>query len=48
MHGASWSDVWKDQNIIVTNNQWILLHGDELPYIDLLTVDEVHNIKAKN
>ena len=33
---------FKDKNIIVSNSQWLLLHGDELPYIDCIIQDEVH------
>lgn len=33
---------FKEYNIIITNAQWLLLHGDELPYIDCVIQDEVH------
>lgn len=35
---------FKKHNIIITNAQWLLLHGDELPYIDCIIQDEVHGI----
>lgn len=39
---------FKDKNIIVSNSQWLLLHGDELPYIDCIIQDEIHVIKKGN
>ena len=36
---------FKDSNIIISNMQWLLLHGDELPYIDCIIQDEVHTVK---
>lgn len=39
--------VFKDSNIIITNTQWLMLHGDELPYIDCIITDEVHGVKRK-
>lgn len=36
---------FKDSQIIISNMQWLLLHGDELPYIDLVIQDEVHTVK---
>lgn len=36
---------FKDKNIIISNAQWLMLHGDELPYIDCIIQDEVHVIK---
>ena len=35
---------FKKHNIIITNAQWLLLHGDQLPYIDCIIQDEVHGI----
>lgn len=35
-------------NIYISNLQYILLHGDELPYIDMLINDEVHTNKKNN
>lgn len=35
-------------NVYVANLQYILLHGDELPYIDMLFMDEVHTGKKGN
>lgn len=35
-------------NIYIANLQYILLHGDELPYIDMLFMDEVHTNKKGN
>ena len=40
--------VFKDSNIIITNTQWLMLHGDELPYIDCIITDEVHGVKRKS
>lgn len=39
-------NVWKfqDINIIISNSQWLLLHGDELPYIDMMIIDECHGM----
>lgn len=31
-------------NIYIANSQYLLLHGDELPYIDVIIVDEVHQM----
>ena len=39
---------FKDSNIIISNMQWLLIHGDELPYIDMVIQDEVHTIKKGN
>ena len=38
--------IWnfKDNNIIISNSQWLLLHGDELPYIDMMIIDECHGM----
>ena len=36
---------FKDSQIIISNMQWLLIHGDELPYIDCVIQDEVHTIK---
>lgn len=35
---------FSDINIIISNAQWLLLHGDELPYIDMMIIDECHGI----
>jgi superfamily II DNA or RNA helicase len=32
-------------NVYVSNAQYLMLHGDELPYIDAIFTDEVHQIK---
>lgn len=34
-------------NIIISNSQWLMLHGDELPYIDCIIQDEVHWSKKR-
>ena len=39
---GDWS--FKNNNIIISNSQWLLLHGDELPYIDMMIIDECHGI----
>ena len=31
-------------NIYIANSQYLLLHGDELPYIDVIICDEVHGM----
>ncbi len=31
-------------NIYIANSQYLLLHGDELPFIDVIIVDEVHQM----
>lgn len=31
-------------NIYIANSQYLLLHGDQLPYIDVIIVDEVHQM----
>lgn len=36
---------FKDSQIIISNMQWLLIHGDELPYIDCVIQDEVHTVK---
>ena len=36
---------FKDKNIIVSNSQWLMLHGDNLPYIDCIIQDEIHVCK---
>lgn len=33
-----------ETNIIISNSQWLLLHGDELPYIDMMIIDECHGM----
>ena len=33
---------FEDCNIIISNIQWLMLHGDDLPYIDCIIQDEVH------
>lgn len=33
---------FEDNNIIISNIQWLMLHGDDLPYIDCIIQDEVH------
>jgi superfamily II DNA or RNA helicase len=38
---------FKDKNIIISNAQWLMLHGDELPYIDCIIQDEVHVVKKR-
>ena len=45
---SDWKHIWKDSNIIVTNAQWLLLHGDQTPYIDMIVADEVHGVKSSN
>lgn len=45
---SDWKNQWKDSNIIVTNAQWLLLHGDKTPYIDMIVADEVHGVKSSN
>lgn len=35
---------FKNNNIIISNSQWLLLHGDELPYIDMMIIDECHGM----
>lgn len=32
-------------NVYISNSQYLMLHGDELPYIDAIFTDEVHQIK---
>lgn len=32
-------------NVYIANSQYLMLHGDELPYIDAIFTDEVHQIK---
>lgn len=39
---GDWS--FKNNNIIISNSQWLLLHGDELPYIDMMIIDECHSM----
>ena len=34
--------VFETKNIIVSNSQWLMLHGDNLPYIDCIIQDEIH------
>lgn len=34
--------------IIISNRQWLALHWQELPNIDILIIDECHQIKASN
>lgn len=44
---GDWKSQWnKNYNIIVTNAQWVLLHGDKTPYIDMIVADEVHGVKS--
>ena len=31
-------------NVFIVNHKWLLLHGDQLPAIDMLLCDEVHQI----
>ena len=33
-------------NVYIANSQYLMLHGDELPYIDAIFTDEVHQIKS--
>ena len=35
-------------NIYIANSQYLLLHGDELPYIDVIIVDEVHGMTKQS
>lgn len=35
-------------NIYIANLQYLQMHGDELPYIDLLFMDEIHGAKKSN
>ena len=37
-----------NQNIIISNRQWLENHSKELPDIEVLIVDECHGIKASN
>ena len=39
---------FKDQNIIISNSQWLMVHGDELPYIDCIIQDECHGVKKSS
>ena len=44
---GDWKNTWsQNNNIIITNAQWVLLHGDQTPYIDMIIADEVHGIKS--
>lgn len=44
---GDWKSVWNSKNnIIITNAQWVLLHGDKTPYIDMIVADEVHGVKS--
>lgn len=36
---------FQKSNIIISNSQWLMLHGDKLPYIDCIIQDEVHGAK---
>jgi superfamily II DNA or RNA helicase len=36
------------QSVIISNTSWILLHGKELPDIDIVMIDEVHGLKPGN
>lgn len=45
---GDWKSQWKDSNIIITNAQWVLLHGDQTPYIDMIVCDQVHGAKSGN
>ena len=36
---------FSDKNIIISNSQWLMLHGDTLPYIDCIIQDEIHVCK---
>jgi superfamily II DNA or RNA helicase len=40
--------VFKDKNIIISNIQWLMLHGDKLPYTDVIIQDEVHAAKKSS
>lgn len=42
LNKGDWS--FKNNNIIISNSQWLLLHGDELPYIDMMIIDECHGM----
>ncbi len=37
-----------NNNIIISNAQWLMLHGDEVPYIDCIIQDEVHSVKKSS
>jgi superfamily II DNA or RNA helicase len=37
--------VFKKKNITISNIQWLMLHGDKLPYTDCIIQDEVHAAK---
>lgn len=37
-----------DNNIIISNSQWLMLHGDDVPYIDCIIQDECHGVKRSS
>lgn len=37
-----------DNNIIISNSQWLMIHGDEVPYIDCIIQDECHGVKRSS
>lgn len=39
---------FETKNIIVSNSQWLMLHGDNLPYIDCIIQDEIHVCKKSS
>jgi len=47
LKGKSW-EFPNENKIIITNSQWLLLHGNLLPHIDMVVCDEVHQSKSGN
>lgn len=45
---SSGQTVPKFSKIIISNRQWLERHGDELPKIDAVIVDEAHTMKSGN
>jgi superfamily II DNA or RNA helicase len=45
---SSGQKVPKFSKIIISNRQWLQLHGDNLPKIDAVFVDEAHSLKSDN
>ena len=39
---------WKKTKIVVSNSQWLDEHGDELPQINAVIIDECHICKSEN
>lgn len=38
----------KKNNVFIVNHKWLMLHGDQLPAIDILFCDEVHQISKRS